>query len=282
MSAKAVASLSSGLLKRGTRERDAGFVLSSAPAAAQQAAGADHGISVRMRSTGGESWSPGGTAPVSGAGTAATAGRASSGNGGGAAAGESIDGSLEALSRRIGPLVSEYLGSATDPEPAAPEPHHRPRAGRAPVEPEPSRELEASAVPGDPAAEPLAARSGEASFVLPVVERREAILLEMVQAFRNGDRLLGEELFGALTGLAPEEASRLLYHEGGNVLAGCCRALDMDQLHFVSLFVMTRKGTLSRHAVDLRDLGRIIDFFTALSREAGARLLATWRQNAWD
>jgi hypothetical protein len=293
MSAKAVASLSSGLLKRGTRQRNAGFVLSTPvesdlPAAATEEAEAggraetEAGLTVRMRSTGGEVWSPDGAGEVAEQG------------GKGARSADYCDGSLEALSRRIGPLVSEYLGSATVGEPApetsdaaeateqasdaaeptAEEPpsstdaQHR-RAGKAPAEGQGAGRADDQVAP-------------EESAGLPTVEGRESLVIDMVQAFRGGDRMLGEELFGVLTGLAPEEVSRLLYHGSGEVLAATCRALSMDQLHFVSLFVLTRKGTLSRHAVDLRDLGKIVDYFNGLNREAGARLFATWRRTAWQ
>jgi len=280
MSAKAVASLSSGLLKRGTRQRNAGFVLSSPvesdlqsaeieEAEAGGRAGAEAGLTVRMRSTGGELWSPGGVQGV------AERDRKDS------RSGDYCDGSLEALSRRIGPLVSEYLGAAEAIEqpaasegPSTEEPLHStdgqvPGAGEAPAEDGSARR------PGDQAAP-------EETAGLPAVERGESLVIDMVQAFRSGDRMLGEELFGVLTGLAPEEVSRLLYHGSGEELAATCRALSMDQLHFVSLFVLTRKGTLSRHAVDLRDLGRIVDYFNGLTRDAGARLFATWRRTAWQ
>ena len=99
----------------------------------------------------------------------------------------------------------------------------------------------------------------------------------LVQALREGDIGSAETMFGRMTGLKPMQVLRVLYAPGGEDLALACRAVGLEQLQFVSIYIMTRKLGLGEEALDPRGLARIVAVFEASDPEEAERTLADWR-----
>ena len=93
----------------------------------------------------------------------------------------------------------------------------------------------------------------------------------LVQALRSGDVPAAEKIFGEMTRLQPVAVLRVLYTAEAKDLALACRALGMEQLQFVSIFIMTRKLGLGEEALDPRALARIVALFEATDPEEAKR-----------
>ena len=99
----------------------------------------------------------------------------------------------------------------------------------------------------------------------------------LVSALRSADIAEAEDIFASMTGLTHVDVLRLLYGPDGNDLALVCRALGMEQLQFVSVYILSRKLGLGEEAIDPRELARIVAFFEATDETEAVAALASWR-----
>jgi hypothetical protein len=135
------------------------------------------------------------------------------------------------------------------------DPMPRESANVIPLHPRPAREAEAP--PLEEAHEvPAAAPS-------PMQGEGEATNDLLVQALRTADLAAAESLFGRLAGLGSIEAPQVLYGTSGEDLALACRALGMDQLQFVSVYILSRKLGLGEEALAPQELARLVALFEA-------------------
>ena len=157
-------------------------------------------------------------------------------------------------------LIIPRHGTQADP---VPEPEPRESAKVVPLHPRPAREAEAPLeeeheVPAEPVldAAPTAAPS-------PSQGEGEATNDLLVQALRTADLAAAESLFGRLASLGSVEALQVLYGTSGEDLALACRALGMDQLQFVSVYILSRKLGLGEEALAPQELARLVALFEA-------------------
>ena len=94
---------------------------------------------------------------------------------------------------------------------------------------------------------------------------------------RSGDVPAAEKIFGEMTRLQPVAVLRVLYTPEAEDLALACRALGMEQLQFVSIFIMTRKLGLGEEALDPRALARIVALFESTDPKEAQEALSSWR-----
>ncbi|MDH3968093.1 MAG: DUF2336 domain-containing protein, partial [Rhodospirillales bacterium] len=80
----------------------------------------------------------------------------------------------------------------------------------------------------------------------------------LVQALRQGEIERAEALFGRMTGLSAGSVRRVLYGAEGRNLAIACRALGIEQLQFVSIFMLSRRLGLGENALEPRQLTQIV------------------------
>jgi hypothetical protein len=99
----------------------------------------------------------------------------------------------------------------------------------------------------------------------------------LVDALRSADIAEAEEVFATMTGLGQVEVLRLLYGPDGRDLALVCRAMGLEQLQFVSVYILARKLGLGEEALDARELARIVAYFDALDETEAESALAAWR-----
>jgi hypothetical protein len=98
----------------------------------------------------------------------------------------------------------------------------------------------------------------------------------LVQALRDGDLENAEILFGRLTGLNAGQVRRVLYGAEGRNLAIACRALGIEQLQFVSIFMLSRRLGLGEKAPEPRKLTQIVSFFDQSDKAAARKTLNQW------
>ncbi len=70
----------------------------------------------------------------------------------------------------------------------------------------------------------------------------------------------------------------MLYRSDGEKLAAACRHIEMEQLQFVSLFIMIRKALSTTESVDIVDLKQAMTVFNGMSGDLAKSLLIAWRQ----
>ena len=126
----------------------------------------------------------------------------------------------------------------------------------------------AKAAPTRPRRKRPAAPLGEADATSEVPQ--------LVQALRNGDLEQAESIFGRLTGLNAGHVRRVLYGAEGRNLAIACRALGIEQLQFVSIFMLSRRLGLGEKALEPRRLTHIAGYFDQTDEAAARKTLNQW------
>lgn len=116
----------------------------------------------------------------------------------------------------------------------------------------------------------LARRLAEAGQITPRL---------LVQTLRQGEVPLFESLLAEMSGLRLQLVRRLLFEPGGEGLAVCCRALDIDKPTFATIFLLSRRARPSERSMDPRELSRILSFFENVRAEAARTVLARWRRD---
>jgi hypothetical protein len=104
----------------------------------------------------------------------------------------------------------------------------------------------------------------------------------LVQALRQGEIARAEALFGRMTGLSGGSVRRVLYGAEGQNLAIACRALGIDQLQFISIFMLSRRLGLGEAGLEPRQLTQIVEFFDRASEASARKKLNQWLCYAVD
>ncbi len=79
-----------------------------------------------------------------------------------------------------------------------------------------------------------------------------------------------------MTGLSAGPVRRVLYGAEGQNLAIACRALGIEQLQFVSIFMLSRRLGLGEKTLEPRQLTQIVGFFDQVSQAGARRKLNQW------
>ena len=99
---------------------------------------------------------------------------------------------------------------------------------------------------------------------------------QLVQALRSGDLERAETMLGRMTGLDAGHVRRVLYGAEGRNLAITCRALGIDQLQFISIFMLSRRLGMGEKALEPRKLTHIASFFEQTDEAAARKTLNQW------
>ena len=116
----------------------------------------------------------------------------------------------------------------------------------------------------------LARRLGEARQITPRL---------LVQTLRQAEIALFEALLAEMSGLRLRLVRRLIFEPGGEGLAVCCRALDIDKPTFATIFLLSRRARPSERSMDPRELSRVLSFFEHVRPDAARTVLARWRRD---
>lgn len=101
--------------------------------------------------------------------------------------------------------------------------------------------------------------------------------VDLLTALREGNLPLTESIFGHMAGLTPTRAKRALYGPGGRNLALACRALDIEQLQFVSILILTRKLGPRGVSLDPYQLTDLVNYFLKIEKETALKVLRQWQ-----
>lgn len=116
----------------------------------------------------------------------------------------------------------------------------------------------------------LAKRLGEARQITPRL---------LVQTLRQAEIALFEALLAEMSGLRLRLIRRLIFEPGGEGLAVCCRALEIDKPTFATIFLLSRRARPSERSMDPRELSRVLSFFEHVRPDAARTVLARWRRD---
>ena len=90
----------------------------------------------------------------------------------------------------------------------------------------------------------------------------------LLRILRQGDiaRFLDE--FTKLTRLQINLVRRILFEEGGECLAGTCKAVGLDKHTFITIFMRFRQGRLGDKRVEADELSRAVCFYNQIEMDA--------------
>lgn len=99
---------------------------------------------------------------------------------------------------------------------------------------------------------------------------------DLVQALRRGDISSAEEIFASMTGLSGGRVQGVLYGADGRDLATACRAMGIEQLQFVSIFLLSRRLGLGEASPNPRKLSDVVNYFDSTDQETARQKLNNW------
>lgn len=184
--------------------------------------------------------------------------------------------------------LAEKLKDARDPDPVDSAPLDEEIAN------ELADELSAELAGGDPERTPADATPQEADRRATAPDRlarhlnlkgrgqreasvsTEATAQHLVQALRQGLTAQAEEIFGQMTGLSAGLVQRVLYGAEGRNLAVACRALGIEQLQFVSIFILSHRLGLGVKSPEPHKLTHVVAYFDQIDQKAARTMLNKW------
>lgn len=104
----------------------------------------------------------------------------------------------------------------------------------------------------------------------------EVTAQHLVQTLRQGLTAQAEEIFGRMTGLGAGQIQRVLYGAEGRNLAVACRALGIEQLQFVSIFILSHRLGLGERSPEPHKLTHVVAHFDQTDQKTARRILNRW------
>lgn len=108
------------------------------------------------------------------------------------------------------------------------------------------------------------------------VPAADATAQHLVQALRQGLTDQAEEIFGQMTGLGAGHVQRVLYGAEGRNLAVACRALGIEQLQFVSIFILSHRLGLGERSPEPHKLNHVVTHFDQTDQKTARKILNKW------
>ncbi|MEM7172020.1 MAG: DUF2336 domain-containing protein [Pseudomonadota bacterium] len=119
--------------------------------------------------------------------------------------------------------------------------------------------------------------SSTSATALQGEEERLASVQQLVQSLRSGELSQAEAVFTELAGLPTAAALQILYGQDAQNLAVACRALGMEQLQFVSVYIMSRKLGRAQESLDPNELAQLVADFERTDKVKAERVMKEWR-----
>ena len=110
----------------------------------------------------------------------------------------------------------------------------------------------------------------------------EVTAQHLVQALRQGLTAQAEKIFGQMTGLGAGNIQRVLYGAEGRNLAVACRPLGIEQLQFVSIFILSHRLGLGEKSPAPHKLSHVVSHFDQTDRKTARRMLNKWLHDSPD
>ena len=99
----------------------------------------------------------------------------------------------------------------------------------------------------------------------------------LVQALRQGEIALFEEMMAELTRLDVALVRRLIHEPGGESLAIACKGIGIDKPEFASIFLFSRSARPGDKIVDPDEVPTVMRFYDRIGEDSAQRVLRRWR-----
>lgn len=99
----------------------------------------------------------------------------------------------------------------------------------------------------------------------------------LIQTLRQGEIPLFEALLAEAVNLRPKLIQRFIFEPGGQGLAICAKAIEIDKADFATMFLLSRSARPGEKVVDPNELTRAISFFERVEGETAQKVIHRWR-----
>jgi hypothetical protein len=104
-------------------------------------------------------------------------------------------------------------------------------------------------------------------------ERGQLTIELMTASLRRGQFQNFVAMFSIYTGLPVDTTLEVLTNQRGQGMALACRAFEIPKADFVTFFLLTNPMRSTIRIVDLKDMGRAIDYFDRLKPATARELI---------
>jgi uncharacterized protein (DUF2336 family) len=106
---------------------------------------------------------------------------------------------------------------------------------------------------------------------------RNAVSSELlIDTLRQNEISLFEALFARLVGLEKTLVRRFVLEPGGESLAICCRAADLNKADFTSIFLLSRSARPGEKLVDPDELSHAVEFYDRITADTAHKVVHRW------
>ena len=132
-------------------------------------------------------------------------------------------------------------------------------------------------VPNSRQAQPRVA-SGVADLANKMVQEHGNSADLLIQSLRSARVALFEALLARMATLPGDAVHRFAYRPGGEALAVICKAVDIEDTDFASIFLLSRQACPGDKAVDPRETSQVLDLYEHLGIDVAKEALSSWRR----
>lgn len=109
------------------------------------------------------------------------------------------------------------------------------------------------------------------------LQKADAITSQLlIQALRQGEVVLFEDLLSQLTGLRTNLIRRFVFEPGGEGLAIACCAAEINKPDFASIFLLSRSARPGDKVVDPNEVSRVLNFFDRIMPDTARKVVKRW------
>jgi uncharacterized protein (DUF2336 family) len=101
----------------------------------------------------------------------------------------------------------------------------------------------------------------------------------MIRALKDGEVFLFEALFRRLTGLRTSLVKRILFEPGGEGLAVACKAAEISNGDFSTIFSLCRMARPGNGSIDHEETQRVLEFYNRITPAAAKDVVTSWRRD---
>ncbi|HEX9701339.1 MAG TPA: DUF2336 domain-containing protein, partial [Rhodospirillales bacterium] len=101
----------------------------------------------------------------------------------------------------------------------------------------------------------------------------------MIRALKDGEVFLFEALFRRLTGLRTSLVKRILFEPGGEGLAVACKAAEISNGDFSTIFSLCRMARPGNGSLDHEETQRVLEFYNRITPAAAKDVVTSWRRD---
>lgn len=102
----------------------------------------------------------------------------------------------------------------------------------------------------------------------------------LVNTLQSGEIALFVSMFSQLTGLREFFVKRILFEPGGEGMAIACKAIELNEGAFRTIFSLSRKAKPGHDSLDADELLEAAAFFAQAPAPAAKEVLATWQRGS--